>query len=153
MEKTMKVTIGDKTVVVSDYHKEEAIRNILIFGVENERKAVLSKYDNRKIKLKKKTLSRIRKVVRRERAYWTSNEVELLKRMALRGTSVSEMTVLLKKKYYNISNKLRGLGLQEEHKKAREYRKDEENRNVDSKELDNTSRKNIEENYNFLSLQ
>ena len=126
MEKTMKVTIGGKTVNVSDPFRKEAIKDILIFGGfsgEREEKTALSTIGN-----KKKISSRYKKVVRREKTYWTLEEEEKLKKLALRGMSVPELTRIFKKKYYNISNKLRGLGIQEEHKKAREYKRDEEAR-------------------------
>lgn len=131
MEKTMKVTIGGKTVNVSDPFRKEAIKDILIFGGfsgEREEKTVLSTIGN-----KKKISSRYKKVVRRERTYWTLEEEEKLKKLALRGMSVPELTRIFRKKYYNISNKLRGLNIQEEYKKAREYKRDEETRIANSK--------------------
>jgi hypothetical protein len=127
MEKTMKVTIGGKTINVSDPYRKEAIKDILIFGVGNGERTALSDPDNQK-----KT-SKAKKVVRRERVYWTPEEVEKLKKLALRGMPVPEMTILFKKKYANINNKIRGLGIQEEHRKARAYRRDEEERVADTK--------------------
>ena len=130
MEKTMKVTIGGKTVNVSDSYRKEAIKEILIFGGGIEEKVALSDPDNQK------KISKARKVVRRETVHWTPEEVEKLKKLALRGMSVPEMTMLFKKKYANINNKIRGLGIQEEYRKARAYRKDEEARIADAKELE-----------------
>lgn len=131
MEKTMKVTIGGKTISVSDLYRKEAIKDILIFGVGNGERIALSDPDNQK-----KTFSKAKKVVRRERVYWTSEEVERLKKLALRGISIPEMTMLFKKKYANINNKLRGLNILEEHKRAKAYREDEETRVADTKELE-----------------
>ena len=112
MEKTMKVTIGGKTVNVSDPYRKEAIKDILIFGVgdvEKEKIVLSSSGGTKKI---------TRKVVRREMVYWTPEETDKLKKLALRGIPITEMSMIFRKKYANINNKIRGLGIQEEYKKA-----------------------------------
>ena len=148
MEKTMKVTIGGRAVIVSDYYRKEAIKNILIFGAGDvEKEKVLSPVSG-EVRTPRK-----RKSVRREIVRWTTIETEKLKGLALRGTTISEIAVILGKKYYKVNNKLRQLGIIEGYKQARKYKEAEEKRKITSgnEEVESTKAAsgNKEKNNNY----
>ena len=141
MKKVMKVIIDGKTIIVSDFFRKDAIKDILIFGGsgrEVEEEVVLSNLDNTK-----KINPKRGKVVRREKVVWSLDEVVRLRELALQGTPTSAMAVIFRKKYHNVSNKLRSLGILNEYKKIREARAGRNNEKENIASIENSEAEEI----------
>lgn len=121
----MKVTIGGKTTSVFGQPEIEAIKEILIFGVDNvQQKELTAKnavmvYGTNGPKLKK----RKRKLVNKIRIIWSDDELAKLKEYAGDGMPIVKMAIMLDKKSYNVSNKLRSLNLLKTRKDVEKVRK------------------------------
>lgn len=159
MKNTMKVTIGGKTTSVLGQPEIEAIKEILIFGVVSGREITsdntVMTYGPKGPKLKK----REGKFIHKKKAIWSNEDTEKLKEYAKDGMPMVKMAIMLDKKGYTVSNKLRSLhllGVRKDAEKRKKMNKavvEKKSEKVISTDLNNLRddfRKNMEnEGFNY----